>query len=298
MARRCRRGPAPTWTRRPAPIGWRILTFDGRARWLIGFEQWAALPPSKRARGRRRPAGGAGARLGRDRPGARRWWRRPRRVADDAARPAGACSPRPWCCWAIWPRAAGWGRWAPADWPAGVRLRVERLEPATARRQPGPAARARAPPTGRRRSGTAAACGVRVHASGASRRIRHRANRRRAPGAAGLAGRRAAARSRWCCPRARRRCWTPRRARPGRPRWSLEGRRVRLRQPPGGRAPASPGRQPHPLRRQRRRQGRDRAAVFPQPGLPGDPHPRAPGRGPAAGRSRRCRRRSPAPTWW
>ena len=139
--------------------------------------------------GRRRPAGGAGAGLGRDRPGrgagggGRGGGRRPRR-----GRPARAVRDRGAAGGSGRGGAAGGagaggvaGRPAPAGRAAGA---------GDGRRQPGAAAGARAPPTGtRRRTGgnRSNGCKVRIlsrHLPGST------PSDRRAPGAAGLAGRR------------------------------------------------------------------------------------------------------------
>ena len=173
--------------------------------------------------GRRRPAGGAGAGLGRDRPGGgaggrgRGGGRRPRRAA-------GASQAETVVLVGDLAEGARLGALGPAEWPAGLRLRVERLEPATAGDNLGlqlvPSATDGAPAAAANRSDVRNACGS-AAISGSIRRTGRPGGRGR-----GWPGRTApAARSRWCCPRARRRCWRRRRGRPDRRRWCWRGTR-------------------------------------------------------------------------
>ena len=107
-----------------------IVAFDGSARWLLGFEQWAALPPSKRA-------ADAGARLAALAPG---WGETDlgaalvaaaEAVADDRG-VGGRVQSETVVLLGDLAEGARLGALGPAEWPVGLRLRVERLEPTTA----------------------------------------------------------------------------------------------------------------------------------------------------------------------
>ena len=108
-----------------------ILMFDGSARWLISFEQWSALPASKRV-------ADAGARLAALAPG---WGETDlgaalvaaaEAVADDRGAAGGRVQSETVVLLGDLAEGARLGALGPAEWPAGLRLRVERLEPATA----------------------------------------------------------------------------------------------------------------------------------------------------------------------
>jgi hypothetical protein len=167
-----------------------ILVFDGSARWLVSFEHWSSLPASRRV-------ADAGARLAALAPG---WGETDlgaalvaaaEAVADDRGVAGGRVQSETVVLLGDLAEGARLGALGPAEWPAGLRLRVDRLEPTTAGDNLGlqlvPSATDGAPEA----AGAAAAPGTTGAAGPTAERHRVRILPGSTDGQAGQAGRRA-----------------------------------------------------------------------------------------------------------